>query len=1444
MPSDSDIDEAAQTTAPEAAPPAAEPTPPARRPWWWRWGRRLLWAVGALLLLWGLLWLAVPPLLQWQGQKIASEQLGRPVRIGKIEFKPWTLELTLHDLAVGGLAGAPDQLTVGRIYLNASLESLWRLGPVLDALQVDAPALRLTHEGEGHYDIDDILARLTAGPAPAQPSKPMNFALYNIVLQDGRVDFDDRAVDRVQQLRDLRLALPFISNLPKAREVKVLPQLAFDLNGSRFDSQAQALPFDDSRQTDASLQIAKFDLKPYLGYLPAGLPLSLQAGVLDADLRLAFEQTPQPALRVTGSVALSDVKAADRQGAPALAFDALKLQLAEAQPLARALHLASVELVNPHVTAHRSADGRINLLPADAPGKVAARADRAPAKGQKDLKESAAPPAPSASAASAAASAASAPASAAAPAEAETFKLRIDELAVHGGRVDWRDDATASEHAPAATAQLDKLELQAKAIAWPMQQPFDFKGGAALTGAVASAAPAAQAAASVAEPAPRPAARGRKARSATRGKPSAKARPPAEPKAQAAAPAHAGPASIAFEGRVGAAQGELGVQLAGVPLALAGPYLAPYLVPRLAGTLGADARLQWALPQSKGAAAPPSWSVVAKRVQLDRLQLSGEGAPQRRRGDTTPADELAHVDALQLADVQLDPQARAVTVGRLAVQGPRVQVERDAQQHFMFERWLRQPEGKPTSEAKKAEPKSAETDAPWAVRVNELAVADGTVGWRDEAMARPVRAELTELKVEARKLDLAGQQPAELQLSARLGTGRRSGGEPGRLSWSGPVTWAPVTARGAVDVQRLPVQAFEPYFGQQLNIRVLRADTSFKGKVDFAETERGPRVRVEGNARVDELRTYSQPGTAVSAESAKPAGAPASGAAPASQAPLAPVAARSAGGLGDELLSWKQLRLDGLDVALAPGQGPQVSIGSSLLSDFFARIVIDPSGRINLQDIVKSDGKAAPASTSTAAAPTAPAANTMVSGEFNATAVTAAPAATVEVKPEAKPDPLAPVIHFGPTRLVNGHIDFSDHFIRPNYRADLTALDGSLGAFNSVAPGGAPQMAQLALTGKAEGTATLSVDGQINPLADPLALDIRAKVSDLDLPPLSPYSVKYAGHGIERGKLSMDVAYKIQPDGQLTATNKLVLNQLEFGEPVAGAPASLPVQLATALLADSHGVIDLDLPISGSLNDPQFSIDPIIVKAILNLIGKAITAPFTLLARALGGGGAGGQDLSQVAFAPGSARLSVPARAQLDKVAKALADRPGLKLTVVGSARLAPELEGAKRQRLDALVAAEQRSEAKTSAAAPAAAASTPASAASAAEAGAASIADSPEYPTLLKRLYRRADIPDKPRNMLGMQRDIPVAEMERLLMAHIDIGESAMRQLAVQRGVAVKEYLAGKGVATDRLFLGAAQTQGQGQAPTEAAPAASAPADAGAAKSWVPHAELSLGMN
>jgi len=1325
-------------------------------------------AVGPVaVLLRGALWLAVPPLLQWQGEKIASRELGRPTRIGKVNFAPWSLELTVHDLAVGGRDGTPDQLTIERLYLDASWQSLWRLGAVLNAVQVDAPALRLTHLGEGRYDIDDILARLAAQPAQAESSRPLPFALRDIALRNGRIDFDDRAVGRVHEVRDLQLALPFVSNLPSARETEVLPHLAFRVNGSSFDSRTRALPFDPSRQTEASMQLVRVDLQPYLGYLPAGLPLRLQAGIVDADLRLAFEQTPRPSLRLSGSLSLSALKAVDRKGADTLVFDALDLQIAELRPLERRLHLASVKLAGPQVTVRRSRDGQIELL-SPSPSSPSSSSSSSPAS-----------PAPDAVADR--------------PTGTDAFELRIDQLAVQGGTLNWQDDSTADKQAPAAVARLGDLEISASSIAYPLQQPFDFKGSTTLAAAAAPADGTAPA--------------GRSASSA-----------------------------LKFSGRVATAQGEVSVQLARVPLSLAAPYLAPHLVPRLDGTLDADASLQW--KPSHAPEASPLWNVAAARVQFSQLRLTGEkAAPSRRRGNTdATTGELAHIEKLELADLQLDPQRRAVTVGRVAVNGPRVVIERDARRQWQAERWLRGSETGATEAPARTTPAPREQgsgNAPWALRIEAFALSGGTIGWRDEAMARPVRAELTDLRVDGRKLDLTGKAPMDVELSARLGTGRRSGGEPGRLSWRGQLAQTPLSARGHLKAERLPLQAFEPYFGERLNIRVLRADTSFDGRVDYADTARGPRVRIEGNARVDELRTHSRPETTANRESATAADAtPSATAAPtASRAPLAPVSESATAGLAEELLSWKQLRLDGLDVQLTPGQAPRVAIGNTQLSDFFARIAIDTSGRINLQDIVKSDDRKPPPREATA-------------GTSRAEAPDAAPEQTA-AGTETEVDPLAPVIHFGPTHLTNGQIDFSDHFIRPNYSADLTALNGTLGAFSSVASGTEPQMAELTLTGMAQGTATLDVHGRINPLAHPLALDIQAKMTDLDLPPLSPYAVKYAGHGIERGKLSMDVAYKIDRSGQLTATNRLVLHQLVFGAPVPDAPASLPVQLATALLADSNGVIDLDLPISGSINDPQFSLGPVIFKAIVNLIGKAITAPFTLLARALGGSG-GGQDLSTVAFAPGSAQLSASARSQLDRVAKALADRPGLELTVSGSARLAPEIEEARRQRLDALLAAEQRSRAPA-ASAPASASTSAAKAetksgvgrAATAPNADASITTSPDYPALLRRLYRRADIPDKPRNAIGMLRDIPVADMERMLMAHIDVTENDIRQLAVKRAVAVKDYLAERGIAVARLFLGAAQTDAAAASNATAATSDASPGTGGA---WVPHAELALG--
>jgi hypothetical protein len=266
------------------------------------------------------------------------------------------------------------------------------------------------------------------------------------------------------------------------------------------------------------------------------------------------------------------------------------------------------------------------------------------------------------------------------------------------------------------------------------------------------------------------------------------------------------------------------------------------------------------------------------------------------------------------------------------------------------------------------------------------------------------------------------------------------------------------------------------------------------------------------------------------------------------------------------------------------------------------------------------------------------------------------------------------------------------------------------------------------------------------------------------------------------------IRYTVQPDGQLTASNQRLLNQLTFGDKVDGAPNSLPVKLAVALMTDRNGVIDLDLPISGSMNDPQFRMGPVIWKVITNLLAKAITVPLSLLVSAIGGWG--GVELTTVYFTLGSAGLADGARTGLDKVAQALQDRPALKLTVVGSANLQAEREAINREKFKALLVAEKRR----------------ATSVQGKDAAKVTGYNAEEMPVLLRSVYRRSDI-TKPRNLVGMTKEIAVAEIEALLLANLSAGNDDIRNLALQRSVVVKEYLAEKKVASERLFLGATKS-------------------------------------
>jgi len=457
-----------------------------------------------------------------------------------------------------------------------------------------------------------------------------------------------------------------------------------------------------------------------------------------------------------------------------------------------------------------------------------------------------------------------------------------------------------------------------------------------------------------------------------------------------------------------------------------------------------------------------------------------------------------------------------------------------------------------------------------------------------------------------------------------------------------------------------------------------------------------------------------------------------------------------------ELVRWKTLRLTRVDFATQPFR---LGIGTVGMDRFYARVILNDDATLNLTRLL------APEAAATQAAAAGP-------------ATTRAGVTTKELAPP--PERAGLPVSIGRIEVSDGELQYSDFFVKPNYTAHLTDVAGSVSALS------ATQAGTVEFSGRVEATAPVDVRGTVNPFARELQLDLVGKATDVDLPPLTPYSVKYAGYGIQKGKLSFEVRYRIE-DRKLAATNKLKLDQLTFGERVDSPTATkLPVLLAVSLLKDRNGVINLDLPIAGTLDDPKFSIWGVLVQIFVNLVTKAVTAPFALLA-SIGGGG--GEQLAYVEFAPGRAELREPALAKLDTLAKALADRPGIHVDAAGRAIPDVDRDGLKHASLDrALRVQKQKTMAEQGESAPPLETLT--------------IGDD-EYPKLLAAVYRDADLPNKPRNVLGIAKSIPPAEMEALLLASYPVDDEALAMLANRRAQAVKEWFARKGnLPPDRVFV------------------------------------------
>ena len=367
--------------------------------------------------------------------------------------------------------------------------------------------------------------------------------------------------------------------------------------------------------------------------------------------------------------------------------------------------------------------------------------------------------------------------------------------------------------------------------------------------------------------------------------------------------------------------------------------------------------------------------------------------------------------------------------------------------------------------------------------------------------------------------------------------------------------------------------------------------------------------------------------------------------------------------------------------------------------------------------------------------------------------------------------------------LQGGTVSFADRLIKPNVNATLAELGGRVTGLLS----DAGSRADVDLRGKLASQAPLSITGKINPLAGDLFADLKVSFRDIELPAFTPYSGKYAGYTIEKGKLSLDLQYLID-QRKITASNRILIDQFTFGDKVESADATkLPVQLAIALLKDSDGRIDLDIPVTGSLDDPKFRLGKVIWGVIVNLITKAVTAPFALIGSLFGGGG--GAELSYLDFAPGSAAFDAEADKKLGALSKALRDRPALEMEIVGHADPEKDRGALRTGAFDRKVKAQKLKELVKSGQAPDSLA-------------AVTVEPGKEYEKYLAKAYSQEKFP-KPRNVVGFEKSLPVAEMEKLMLTNIVVGDDDLRQLASQRADAVKGALLKAGdIAPERLFL------------------------------------------
>ncbi|WP_334038113.1 DUF748 domain-containing protein [Alteromonas macleodii] len=503
-------------------------------------------------------------------------------------------------------------------------------------------------------------------------------------------------------------------------------------------------------------------------------------------------------------------------------------------------------------------------------------------------------------------------------------------------------------------------------------------------------------------------------------------------------------------------------------------------------------------------------------------------------------------------------------------------------------------------------------DTSWYIELHQFAFTDGSIDLLERSVSDGTYYRISNLNIKSGKVTTDFSKPISYTTSLHVSADPQtfSDTSKGALSSSGSVVIAEQTVQGKAAIEQLVLSQFQQYVSPHANMTL--EDGLFNLNVEFD----GAFVNAADKENIDSLNVKAS--TSINNLSV----------------------------LDDDsspLLQWQSLNVDNIEFDHASNQ---LSVNNIHLQAPFARLIIDEAKQTNVSKlIVASSDKSAnsESSSETGSATTSKASNANV------------PAGTTAEPSQANELAIA----VNTISIENGKAYFADHSLTPKFASAIESLNGKVLGIDSRST----SPANVDITGKIDNYAPVKLAGTIHPLKNDIDLDLNFSVKGAELTSVNPYSGTYMGYYIDKGLLSLAVQYKLNGKA-LEGKNHVVIDQLTLGKKSNSEQAlSLPLGLAIALLEDRNGVIDLGLDVSGDIDSPDFSFGSIILNAIGNIITKAVTAPFSLLANLVGSD----DELDNVEFGFGEHSLNADAQEKLNTLAKALKKRPGLRVNIEGT---------------------------------------------------------------------------------------------------------------------------------------------------------------------------------